>query len=52
MPLRLNEIKNRMDLLVKLNALHTKSHERREEVVENEESISDGVQKILKQMYM
>ena len=37
-----------MDLLVKSNALHTKSHEKQKEV-ENEEKNIDGLQKKLKQ---
>ena len=38
-----------MDLLVKLNAVRTKSREKRK-AVENEEKNIDGVQKKLKQM--
>ena len=44
------EKKNRIDLLVKSNALGTKSHEKRREV-QNEDRNIDGQHKRPKQMY-
>ena len=43
------ETKHKMDLLVKSNAMHSKSHEKRKEI-ENEEKNIDGLQKKLKLM--
>ena len=41
------QTKNKMDFLVKSNAMHSKSCEKRKEV-ENEETIIDGLQKKVK----
>ena len=43
------ETKNKMDLLVKSNAMHSKSHENCKEI-ENKEKNVDGLQKRLQQM--